>query len=199
MQKDLTDPTTATLTVAEALSAAGIEGAVYGGLALGAYGEPRETKDADFAVRGVRLASVLEALRAKGVAASPTFEGVRFGGNSISRVMLLGAADATGLNVLDLIEPLSTRYGRGVLERALRGSLRGTPITIVSPEDFVLLKVLSTRDRDLEDARSVILALGPRLDLALVRREASLLASEIPDHAVLEHLARVEHGRVQQG
>jgi hypothetical protein len=63
---DLTDPTTATLAVADALERAGLLGAVYGGLALAAYGEPRETKDADLAVSTVSVTDALAALEAAG-------------------------------------------------------------------------------------------------------------------------------------
>jgi hypothetical protein len=188
--RDLTDPTTATLAVADALRAAGITGAVYGGLALGAYGEPRETKDADFAVAGTGLSEVVDALERAGVDASPSFEGVRFGGLRISRVVLLGADDSSGLNVLDIIEPLSSRYATSVLRRALTGSMRGRPVTLVSPEDFVLLKVLSTRERDVEDAGSVLRALSGRIDLALIEREAHALAAEIDDHPIAARLGR---------
>lgn len=187
---DLTDPTTATLAVADALRSAAIPCAVYGGLALGAYGEPRETKDADFAVAGATVADVLAALERAGVDAAPSFEAVRFGGLRIGRVMLLGAPDASGLNVLDIVEPLSGTYAEAVLSRALTGTMRGRPVTIVSPEDFVVLKVLSTRERDVEDARSVLVALSGRLDLELIEREISTLAAAIEDHPILERWAR---------
>jgi hypothetical protein len=78
---DLTDPSTATLTIAKALEVAGIRAAVYGGLALAAYGEARETKDAHFAVAGISAASSVAALTAARLAPTLTFEEVRFGGN----------------------------------------------------------------------------------------------------------------------
>ena len=74
------------------------------------------------------------------------------------------------------------------MKRALTGSLRSESVTIVSPEDFVLLKVLSTRERDLDDAKSVVHALDERLDLALIREEGRRLAEEITDHNVQERL-----------
>lgn len=76
-----------------------------------------------------------------------------------------------------------------MIERSLTGSLRGRPISLVSPEDFVLLEVLSTRDRDIEDAASVLSNLRGRLDLALIEREAIPLASEIPDHPIADRIA----------
>ena len=47
---DLTDPTAAALRIAEAFDAAQTPYALYGGLLLAAYGEPRETRDVDLAV-----------------------------------------------------------------------------------------------------------------------------------------------------
>jgi len=188
---DLSDPTTATLRVAAALDRAGLRGAVYGGLALAAYGEPRETKDADFAMASVALSDVIDALGASGVEAEPGFEKVRFGGNLVSRVALLAATGATGLNVLVVVQPRSDRLAKAVLDRAMEGQLRGQTVRVVSPEDFVLLKILSTRDRDYEDAATVLRALGDRLDVALLDEEAATLADEIPDHDVRGMLARV--------
>jgi len=188
---DLSDPTTAALTVARALEGASLRAAVYGGLALAAYGEPRETKDADFAVAGVSAADVVQALTQAGMDVSLGFDRVRFGGNDISRIALLGASDTSGLNVLDLVEPRSPRYAQSVLDRALAGSLRSQRVTLVSPEDFVLLKVLSTRERDLDDAASVFRTLGDGMDRSLLKREAGALADEIPDHDVAGRMARV--------
>jgi len=48
--------------------------AVYGGLALAAYGEPRETKDADFAVASVNTEIAMNALSRAGLAPSLSFE-----------------------------------------------------------------------------------------------------------------------------
>ena len=189
---DLNDPTTACLLVADALARAGLRGALYGGLALAAFGEPRETKDADFVVAGATPEELVTALEAAGHGGVVTFDWTRFGGNRVARVTLLGSQATTGLNLADLVEPRSDRYARLVLERALSGQLRGQALSIVRPEDFVVLKLLSTRDRDLEDAVSVVRGLGPDLDLDLVRTEVAILGREIPDCDVLERLARLE-------
>lgn len=187
---DLTDPTAVLLAVQRALRNASIRAATYGGLALAAYGEPRETKDADLAVAITDAPGVLAALRSSGLDASLTFEKVRFGGNLVTRFTLLAGDDQTGLNTVDLVEPRSARFAAGVLDRAMEGTLRSEAILVVTPEDFVLMKVLSTRDRDVEDASSVVQALGPRIDLAAVRAEARRLAAEIPDHDIAGRLAR---------
>ncbi|MEZ6186710.1 MAG: nucleotidyltransferase [Planctomycetota bacterium] len=188
---DLNDPTTACLLVADALNRAGLRGALYGGLALAAFGEPRETKDADFVVAGATPDQLVAALEAIGHGGVITFDWTRFGGNRVARVTLLGGDSTTGLNVADLVEPCSERFAQRVLDRALSGELRGQTLSIVRPEDFVLLKALSTRDRDLEDAASVVRALGADLDLQLIHEEAALLAAELPESEVTSRLERV--------
>lgn len=131
---------------------------------------------------------VLAALKGAGVVVALTFEADRFGGHLVTMVALLGRQGWTGFNVLDLVAPRSPRYAQEALARAIRGQLRGTELLVVAPEDFVLFKVLSTRDRDLEDAASVLRGLSGRLDLELVRTEGARLAAEIPDHPVQERL-----------
>lgn len=188
---DLMDPIAVALAVARAFESAKIECALYGGLALAAYGEPRETRDADVAVVGVTAADGVAALKAAGLEVAPAFDQVIFGGNLISRITLFAGAAATGLNVADLVEPRSLRYARAALDRAIAGELRGQRLRVLAPEDFVLFKVLSTRDRDLEDAATVLRSLAGRIDLAQVRREAALLTVEISSHDVAGRLQRL--------
>lgn len=189
MPGDLTDPITVALLAAEAFRLRGIGHALYGGLALAAYGEPRETRDADLAVLGSAVSAAKSALEARGLQTTVSFTDVPFGGLRISRHFVIGGAVAAGVNVIDLIVPMSDRFASAVLDRALKAPLRGTEISIVSPEDFVLLKVLSTRDRDLDDAASVLHALSARLDFPVIAREEIALAAEIPGHPVRERLA----------
>ena len=191
MPLDLDDPTAIALAIFRALSDRRIEAALYGGLALAAYGEPRETRDADFAVAALTGAAAAEALTAIGVRPVLALDRARFGGLLISRITLAEGGGRTGLNMVDLVEPRSTRFAAGALERAVTGALRGTPIRVLSPEDFVLFKLLSTRDRDLEDAGTVLRAADLPLDRSFIDAEAVRLAAEIPDHDVIGRLARL--------
>ena len=191
MPLDLDDPTAVALAIFSTFSARRIEAALYGGLALAAYGEARETRDADFAVAGLGGAAAAEALATIGVQPILALDRVCFGGLLLSRIMLAEGGGRTGLNVLDLVEPRSARFARAALDRAVTGSLRGTAIRVLSPEDFVLFKLLSTRDRDLEDAVTVLRAPDLPLDQSFVDAEAVMLAAEIPDHDVTGRLARL--------
>ncbi len=188
MPIDLDDPIALMLAAAAALERSGAECAAYGGLALGMYGEPRETRDADFAVTSVDVERTRLALADLGVDVVIAFSNVRFGGCDVSRLTLVGGSQ---VNTVDLVIPRSARFAGGVFRRALTGSLRGHQIRATSPEDFVILKVLATRERDLEDALSVIEVQRPRLDEALIRREIGQLIAEIPDHDIQRRFTRL--------
>jgi hypothetical protein len=93
---DLNDPTTVALLAAEAFAKSGFRHAVYGGLLVAAYGEPRETRDADFAVVELAAVDAARALRAAGVETQVAFEDVAFGGLLVSRLTLIGSQAFTG-------------------------------------------------------------------------------------------------------
>jgi hypothetical protein len=188
---DLDDPNALAIAASQALAAAGAPHALYGGLALAAYGEARETRDADLAVLDAGAADLAATLQRSGLETATAFQSVPFGGLRVSRVTVLGGLEARGLNTVDAVVPASSRYARAVLDRAITAPLRGSAIPIVSPEDFVLLKALSSRDRDLDDAASVLRALGDRIDSQLLATEAALLTAEIPAWPTAARLADI--------
>jgi predicted nucleotidyltransferase len=188
---NLDDPISLALLTAEHLREAGVAHALCGGLALAAYGQPRETKDADVSVLDAKASLVADALAQSGALAAVAFERMRFGGLLLSRVTLLGDGAIEGLNMVDLVQPRSARFARDLLVRAIEAPLRGTTIRVVSPEDFILLKVLSTRDKDLDDAASVVRREAETLDRSSLEREVALLADEIADHDVAQRWADV--------
>lgn len=187
---DLNDPIAVRLAAADAVTAAGVEAAAYGGLALAVYGEPRETRDADLALSIAATSTCLDALRSAGLNGTVSFDGVTFGGHSVARIAIVGGDHATGLNTVDLVTPRSARYARTALARAVRGALRGRPIAVLSPEDFVIFKLLTTRERDLEDAATVLRARPDQLDGELVRTEIAQLVPEMPEHDLEARFAR---------
>lgn len=185
---DLNDPIAVLLAAADLFERAGIRAAAYGGLTLAMYGEPRETRDADMAIAGLDVELARNALESSGLEILVPFSRVKFGGCEVSRFSIMSGSS---FNTVDLVMPLSGRYGENMMGRILRGTLRDSEIDVVSPEDFVILKVLSTRDRDLEDARSVVASLRARLDFNLIRNEIEMLAGEIADHPVHDRFLAV--------
>ena len=121
MPLDLDDPTAVALAIFRTFADRRIEAALYGGLALAAYCEPRETRDADFAVVGLGGAAAALALADIGVRPVLALDRVRFGGLLISRVTLAEGGGRTGLNVLDLVEPRSARSTGCPPRRGARG------------------------------------------------------------------------------
>lgn len=185
---DLTDPVAVALGAAEALRESGTSYALYRGLLLAAYGEARETRDADVAVVRAdphQTAASLE--RHLGVRCMLAFEAQRFGGLELTRITLIEAEES---NTVDLVTPIDAAYAERSLARALESTLRGAPLRVLTPEDFVLFKLLSTRERDLDDARSVIAGLGDEIDLGLVETEVEALAPGL-SHPLTSRWSRV--------
>jgi hypothetical protein len=180
---DLDDPVALMLAASAAFDRAGIEAAADGGLAVAMYCEPRETRDADLAVAAITATRGRDCLASTGITVVITLDEMRFGGCDLTRLSLVAGGT---LNTVDLVAPRSARYATAMLGRRVRGTLRGQELAVVAPEDLVILKVLATRDRDLEDARSVLDKLGDRLDRPLVHHELELLADEVQDHPVRE-------------
>ena len=178
---DLNDPTTVALLAADAFEADGYEYALYGGLLTAAYGEARETRDADLAVIDVSAAQASHALTARGVRTLIAFEDVTFGGLTLSRLTLLETPSMTGLNTIDLVRPRSPRYAALAVKRAEVSTLRDRAIRILTVEDFILFKALSTRERDWDDARSALRRSEAVLDRTLLESEIVELAKELPD------------------
>ena len=187
---DLTDPTTAALVAVEAAERTGRGYALYGGLLLAAYGEPRETRDVDLAVTSLDADAIRAALDAMGVRTGANFEGVTFGGLVLDRVNVIGGDDL-GLNTIDLVRPASDRYAADALDRSIEAPLRDRSVRVLSPEDFVLFKLLSTRDRDLDDAVSVLRRSGGQVDREGLNREVERLAGELPAVAIRDRYDRL--------
>ncbi len=189
---DLHDPVATALLVAEALERARRRYALFGGLLMAAYGEPRETRDADIAVVDLTAESARRILEAAGLECRVAFDGATFGGLSIGRVTLIGGDKHTGLNVLDLVRPRSSRYGAAAVDRSVRVPLRERSIQALTAEDFVIFKALATRERDLDDAASVLRRSGDLLDFDPIEREVAAIAAEIPDWDVRGRWATIQ-------
>ena len=189
---DLDDPIALALAIAEALRGEGLPHALYGGLLLAAYGEARETRDVDMAVAHADVASVVRLLEAEvGLQTIPAFDRRAFGGLLISRITLV---EGDALNTLDLVEPRDPAYAERALGRAIESSLRDRPIHVLTAEDFVLFKLLSTRDRDLADAESVTKNLGADLERERIEIELERLAGTTPEHDITARWRRVLAG-----
>jgi len=61
------------------------------------------------------------------------------------------------------------------LERARDVEISGTTISVISPEDLIVTKILAGRSKDLDDVRGILNERGERLDLDQIRETLDLL------------------------
>ena len=132
---------------------------VIGGLAVAAWGEPRLTRDVDLKVllkreESERLMSILS------VGYNPLVSNPL---ELLQKQALVFVQDSFGTR-LDLLLA-DTPYDVLAIERGRDIEIQpGVTIHICSPEDLVIYKLISTRLRDYDDARSVIRRQGEKLD-----------------------------------
>jgi hypothetical protein len=145
------------------LSDAGIPSIVIGGVAVGIWGDPRVTRDAD-------LKTLLDRKDADRLWAVLTPHYVSLlpdPHEALRRQAMLFIQNADGIR-LDLLLA-DTPYDVAAIQRGRDVKVQpGVTLKVCSPEDLVIYKLISTRPRDYEDARGVIRRQGQALDDAYV-------------------------------
>jgi hypothetical protein len=136
---------------------------VIGGVAVALWGEPRVTRDVDLKIRLERH----EADRLFGVLSPDYTPLLSDPQRAVREQAMLFVQDSAGTR-LDLLLA-DTPYDVEAIRRGRMAEVYpGAPITVCSPEDLVIYKMVSTRSRDHQDAASVIRRQGNRLDDACV-------------------------------
>jgi hypothetical protein len=166
--------------LAQACADTGVDYALIGGFAAGAYGSTVNTKDVDACVdvgpeEPGRVEALLEALQRVGFRVNVEALKKRAGrGRTILFLNL-------GLVRLDLMLRRPDSYWEGALRRRRRAVVEGQPYWLASPEDIALLKLVAARPKDLPVVRMIMASRFPELDLASLRREAVRLSPHAPD------------------
>ncbi len=157
---------------------------LIGGLAVGVVGEARLTQDVDLI-----LALPIRKLRMFTQRATEA-------GFFISRVALeeapvTGAVRLTwrGLH-LDVIFA-STAFERSAFARKLTVTLMGRWVSVPTPEDLILLKLIPGRDKDLLDAKTIVVRHRGRLDVRYLEQWAQRLSDEAEDVRIWQNVQRV--------
>jgi hypothetical protein len=148
----------ALIEVARTLSDQGIAYMVIGGLANAVWGEARATVDIDVTVWVVEddipnVISLLEESFRPVIEDPVTF--VRETG-----VLPLETEDGVRIDLIFGKLP----YEKEAIERAVLIKIAGQAVSFCTPEDLILHKIISERDRDLQDARGVSLRQMMNLD-----------------------------------
>jgi predicted nucleotidyltransferase len=160
----------------------GLRYAVVGGLAVGVWGVSRSTDDVDIFVElpVARRTALRRALVTKGFhVPAMTEELAEFG------VFRSRSGEETFLDLFDAVGPL----GEAVISRRRQVRLGRKRLWFVAPEDLVVLKAFSERERDFEDL-AALLATKQDLDLNYVQKWAARLDQSLGTDDVSRRLKR---------
>jgi hypothetical protein len=127
---------------------------LIGGLAVGAWTEPRATKDCDFAIAlPPDVAPLVEALRAAGlVAARGDFAQVAVEGGVV-RLRVEGPTKPA--LIVDLL-CAGTEFERVALGHRRKLEVLGVPLYAAAPDDLLVYKLIAGRPQDLADIDRLI-------------------------------------------
>ncbi len=157
------------------LDAAGIPYMLTGSLASGHYGEPRMTRDIDLVVE-LEPADATRLVALFAAEFDVDEDSVR---RAIERRSMFNLIHIEAIVKVDFIVRKDDAYRRGEFERRRRVAIAGQPMTLVSPEDLILSKLLWAKAGGSElqrrDVRQLIRMVS-NLDWAYVDRWAAALS-----------------------
>jgi len=158
---------------------------VIGGVAQAVIGEPRMTQDVDCII-SVQPQDI-----------EPVIDGLQAAGFDVDRPAIHRQIESTGTFSVtrgrwhvDLILA-STDFERSAFQRAQRLRLYETETNLPTPEDLILLKLVPGRDKDLLDAKTVIIRHRTQLDRSYLERWAQRLSDEAEDARLWQTLQRL--------
>jgi len=165
--------------LADACGRCGVDYALIGGLAAGAYGSGLRTKDLDACLAlspgdWPRIEALLRELAA---------EGFRVDLQAIERRAAHGRTILflwIGLVRLDLMLNKPGSLWEQVLRYRRRVRIEGRELWLASPEEVILTKLAAGREKDLEAARKIAAIHFRALDLRRMRSGAAALAANAP-------------------
>ncbi|NOZ94619.1 MAG: nucleotidyltransferase family protein [Acidobacteria bacterium] len=136
--------------LAQRLEKAGIEYMVIGGLANAVWGSPRSTIDIDCTVvlDPARAGELLETLGPAYQSRTSDPEGF------VARTRVLPLRHRGGVQI-DLIFAMLP-FEEEAVRRAVEVAVKGTPVRFCTPEDLVLHKIVSQRERDRQDVEDIL-------------------------------------------
>jgi hypothetical protein len=138
---------------------------VIGGIAVIAHGVARQTVDIDATILATRLdvSQILKVLA--GCSIRPRIADVSEFAERSQVLLLVHEKTQVTLEVSFAF----SSFEREALERAVEVDFAGVRILVAVPEDLVIYKALSWRDRDRYDIEQLLTLHGDRIDLERVR------------------------------
>ena len=153
---------------------------VFGAQAVIAAGATRSTADIDITVEDIEPGRLLRALNKAGFALRDDVEDIE---SVVDSLRVLPLAHSSGFQV-DVV-----RAGPGLemlmLERAITRRIGRTAVPFVETNDLVVLKILASRPKDLEDVRALLRLDLDELDLTVVRARLRELGKLLDDSTLV--------------
>jgi Nucleotidyl transferase AbiEii toxin, Type IV TA system len=145
---------------------------LIGGLAMALWGEPRATLDVDVSV-WVEPEAFEDAVRKIGASFRTVPDALEFAPRS--RVVPRETSQSVrGDLVLGALP-----QERNLISRARERAVGGVPIRVASVEDLILMKLISERQKDLDDATRLLRRYGSTLDTAYLEPELQQFAEAL--------------------
>ena len=170
-----------------ALSDAGIDSIVIGGLAVAIWGEPRLTRDVDLKVllQRDRAQLLVKALPAgfRCLADQPE--------ETLRRVGFLFVQDAAGIRIDFLLA--ETGFDVEALSRKSQIEMMGEHIAVCTAEDLIVYKLISTRPRDHDDVLGVVRRQQDKLDDDYVTSWLSQFEQALDDSTLVTSYRQMRH------
>ncbi len=168
------------------LEEAGIPSAAIGGLALGAWGKARLTRDADLKIllrrdERQRLLKLLEA-DYRSLNADPD--------EMLRRNGIVFVLNSEGARIDIMLE--DTEFDAQIIARAQMVEIMpGRQVRVCSPEDLIVLKMLASRPQDWVDVETVIQKQGENLDEDYILKSLRQFEQLIDDSTLLSEYQRI--------
>ncbi len=182
--------------VVEVFNRSGLKYYVLGGVAANALARPRTTEDIDIAAFAdtSQVRELLHAVRAAGFEFDDEEVRTQLEVRGFFRAYFpLGVE---GGRLWTDVVVAATPFEQRVWERRWIGRTEGLEVCVVSPEDFLLLKLLARRPKDLQDIRNLMSRRGDQLDMTYLRTAARDLATLARRADLLLHLETVLRGEL---
>src|SRR4029077_19564394 len=166
--------------IAQVLDSLHIDYAIIGGIANAVWGEARATIDVDvtIAVEPADLPGTVRAIATR--LPSPVADAVEFVRQT--RVLPLDSSEGVRIDVIFALLPFEVE----AIHRAKKVTIAERTVSVVTPEDLVLMKIISDRPRDLADAESIVRRRVSELDREYLEPRLRELATLLERDEIVE-------------
>ncbi len=156
---------------------------IIGGMANAVWGNPRSTLDVDVTLWAAeaahpRLVALLQSRYSSRVSDPLLFV-------QRTRVLPLVSVEGVAIDVMFGLLP----FEQEAITRAIPRLIRGVPVRFCTAEDLILMKIISDRPKDIDDARQVVTRQRSALDMEYLTPRVAELADLLGRPELLSRLS----------